>query len=215
MSTSAAKILSEIGMFLHDPGDGAVWPPTVRLAFLNEAIRTVGLLRPDSMATTETVALTADTPLQSIPADGTRLLYVVRNIVTGRPIRKIHRETINDIADGWEPAAITEVNHYMFDEENPTFFYVYPVPSASLDIEIVYSKTPATVTADSVALGLPDIFISPLKDFVYSRCFGMETKGADAGKATYYMQQFYNALGVKLQNEGVLKALQDDPVGRA
>lgn len=214
MPVPVSTILEELGSFLHDVG-GAVWPSAIKLGYLNEAVKTVALLRPDVMATVAEVTLTADTPLQSIPTDGDRLLYVVRNVATGRPIRKIHREAINDVAIGWTPATLTEIDHYMFDEENPRYFYVYPVPDAALVVEIVYAKTPSVVDADSVSVGIPDIYLSPLKDFVLAKCFGMETKGSDYGKSTYYMQSFYNALGVKLQNESVLRTIQTEPHTRA
>ncbi len=209
MSIAISTLLDELGLVLHDP-DSEVWTQTTRLAFLNEAINTIALLRPDATAKTSEVALVADTPKQEIPSGGNRLLYVTRNVNTGTPIRKITREDLNDIAVTWAPQTVVEIDHYMFDDENPRGFYVFPVPDSVLPIEIVYSDTPAPVTAASTSMGISDVYLGPVKDYVLARCFRMETKGADYGKSDYHMQLFYNALGVKLQNEGILRAVQGE-----
>lgn len=207
MAVSVATLLTDLGLFLHDP-TAAIWTETIKLAYINEAVKTIALVRPDSMATTTSLTMTANTPKQSIPADGTRLLYVARNVATGKPIRKISREVLNETAPGWEPQTVTDVDFYMFDEENPLVFYVYPVPNSALAVEIVYSQVPGVLTAQSSSLGVSDVFLAPIKDYAIYRCFGMESKGTDYQKATYYMNSFYNALGVKLQNEAALRAIQ-------
>jgi hypothetical protein len=195
------------GAFLFDDSH-AVWTEATKIKFVNEAIKAVVLVRPDATATTINHTLTADTSRQSIPATGARFLHLTRNVATGTPIRKISKEVLFETVYDWDPQTVTEVEFYMFDEEDPLNFDVHPVPDSALVVELVYSDVPVTV-ASGDDIPLSGIYAAPLLDFVLHRCYGMETKGVDRQKSIQHLQAFYNSLGVKTQNDLRLMQVQE------
>ncbi|WP_300456632.1 DUF6682 family protein [Desulfobacula sp.] len=207
MTTTGTALLSNLGKILNDP-DGDIWDSDLKVSFVNEALNMIALLRPDATAVTASLELTADTPKQVIPATGVRLLDVTRNIA-GRPIRRITRELLNDSVPGWTiEETATAIEHFMFDAENPKGFFVYPMPSTTLSVEIIYSDTPATFTAASGNIGISETFLSPVMDYVLYRCLSMHTEGADFGRADGYLNALYTALGVKAKNDAALMQVQ-------
>ena len=209
MTLTGEALLESIGLILHDV-EGEVWDDDLKASFVNEAISLIVLLRPDATAVTETFALTADTPKQSIPTTGIRFLDVIRNI-DGRPVRKIVREQLNDSIPSWTTTETsTAIEHFMFDEENPETFWVYPVPTSALEVELVYSNAPTEFDVDSTSIGISEIYIAPVKNYALYRCLDMQTQGADGGKAAGYLNSFYTALGQKLQSDAVLTQVQGE-----
>lgn len=207
MPITGSELLDDIGSLLFDDSN-EVWDDDLKTSFINEAIGLIVLFRPDATAVTETLTLTADTPKQSIPSTGVRFLDLIRNI-DGRPIRKIRREELNDCIPSWATTETsTAIEHFMFDEENPETFWVYPVPTSALDVEIVYSDAPTMITSGSTNIGISEIYLAPVKDYVLYRCLSMHTQGADAGRAAGYLNNFYTALGVKAQSDAVLNQVQ-------
>ncbi len=199
-------VIGLAGTFLFDDSH-AVWAAATKIKFVNEAAKAIALVRPDATATTTTHTLTANTPMQSIPATGARFLHLTRNIATGKPIRKISKEVLFETVYDWEPQDVAEIEFFMFDEENPLNFDVYPVPDSPFEVGLVFSAVPATVSSGD-DIPVSGIYAAPLLDFVLHRCYGMETKGVDRPKSMQHLQAFYNALGVKTQNDLRLMQVQ-------
>ncbi len=207
MAITGAELLSDLGELLLDP-DGDIWDSDFKVARINEGLNLIASLRPDTTAVTEALVL-AQTAKQDLPTGGTRLLDVPMN-TDGLPVRKINRESMNESVPSWSTTTGSAIEHFMFDEETPKVFWVYPVPAtAAVSVQISYSKLPTVFTALSSSVGIDDIFIPAVIDFVLSRCYGMETKGVDFGKAATHLNNFYTALGVKAQSDAILKQVQE------
>jgi len=186
---------------------GEVWNSGLILSFINIAVKTTAMLRPDATARTDDVAIDADSARQSMPSDAARLLSINRNTGSGKPVRKISKEVLFELGLTWSAQSGTDIEHYMYDEESPLVFHVYPVLSSGGSVEMVYSEVPGTVTLES-SLGLSDVYDGPVFDYVLHRCFGMETERIDRQKSALHLSGFYNALNVKIQNEARLKVVQ-------
>lgn len=200
-------IVSKLKQYLQDP-DGIVWGD-VYLNAVNESLKTIAMLRPDSTAKTIEFTLIAGKYTQFIPADGARLLYVTRNIATGKPIRLLKREALNELGSLWAPQAVTEIDHYIYDLENPTSFGIFPVPDSALKIELVYSVIPSDIGLSDIAI-VPDQYISPVIEYCLYRLYEMETELRNRQKAASHLAACYNVLGIKLQNEMRLKTIQEE-----
>lgn len=204
---TGTELLAHLGTLLNDP-DGDIWDSDLKVTSVNEALKLIVSLRPDAMAITEALVL-AQTAKQSIPSGGLRFLDIPMN-TGGLPVRKVSREELNESVPDWSITGDNTIEYYMFDEENPKTFWVYPVPNAAnVSVDIIYSTLPATFLSGSESIGIDDIYLVPVVDYVLSRCFGMMTKGADFGKAASHKNSFFTALGVKTQNDALLKQVQE------
>jgi len=132
------RILQEI------TADGTRWVNDELGGWLNEFYQAAVSLKPDVSTVNEEVTLTPGTK-QAIPANGLRLLDVIRNTsgtMTG--ISVTTRHSLNTVRRAWhsDPAS-TRIEQYVFDELDPTTFYVYPPADTGTTVEILYATVPA------------------------------------------------------------------------
>ena len=155
MSVTVDSVIDKVQITLQDT-TGVRWPESELVSWVNDAQREIALLKPDASAVNANVTL-AEGTLQTIPSDGNRLLKVIRNTDANgkgqRSIRLVKQEVLDSQTPSWhdenvtgEAAHSTEVKHYVYNEENPRNYYVYPgTSSAAVKIDIIYSANPATV----------------------------------------------------------------------
>ena len=188
------------------------WPVSELVRYLNDGQREVVLYRPDSMVTNTTLTCTAGSK-QSLPANGAKLIEVVRNAAaagTKRAVRMVNREILDAQTPGWHSIPGTvDALHFMYDPRDPKTFYVYPPALATTQLDIVYAAYPADVTepADGAlytavtgSISLPDIYGNALLDYVLARCFMKDSEYAgNAQRAQAHYQLFATALGVELK----------------
>jgi len=206
---TAGDIVLILGQQLHDVGQD-IWTEALLLNYISEAQNQIALLRPDAIAAIESFVL-EQSAKQSIPAGGVRLLDCIRNLgpggtTPGRHIKKVSRDEIDGYIPDWTSAqTATEITHYIFELETPRVFWVYPTPSiATLTVELSYAKAPATVSTTSDIIGLDNIYISPIIEWVLYRCLSMQAKGGNPSFALQHMSAFYTALGSKNQTDQAL-----------
>jgi hypothetical protein len=181
------------------------WPRHDLLAYLNDAQRQIVLHRPDAK-TVNTTFECASASKQSLPAGGLRLLAVRRN-VGGRSITPVRQDTLDIQLPDWHQEPATEgVEHYVYDPMDPKTFYVYPVPDAGHEVEIVFSTAPAEieVEAPETLISIDDIYANVIMDYMLFRAYQKDTNYGDTQKATLYLQSFNSALGLKTQVDTAL-----------
>ena len=206
MAYTAVAVINAVGEILDDPHQD-VWDSDLICRKVTEAQNLIVSLRPDANAVTETHALTL-TAKQVIPTGGFKVLDIVMN-TGGSPIQKIERDRLTRLVPGWTTETGTEIEFFMLDPENPTVFWVYPTLSGSGNVEIVYSKPPDAFTAASTTLGIPDVYISQIYDWVLYRCYGMETSGQSDVKANHHLSNFVSTMGLKRDNDILLRQIQE------
>ena len=197
---TAGDLVTILGQQLHDVGQDT-WTEPLLLTYLSEAQNQIALLRPEATAVTEPFVLGTEAK-QSIPAGGVRFLDCVRNLgaggnTPGRHVKRIARDEIDGYYPNWtSDVGTTEIKRYVFENETPRTFWVYPTPSGELMVELSYSKAPTQIASTTTELGLDDIYISPMLEWTLYRCLSMEAKGASTTLASQHMQAFYQALGL-------------------
>jgi hypothetical protein len=210
MAVTVQSVLDRVSLILQDTAN-IRWAESELLYWINDAQREIVLIKPDASATNTTVTLVTGTK-QEIPADGNRLLRVVRNMSaasggTGGKVIRIVAEDLLDVqTPSWHlPTATgdaahgTVVKHFVYNEQNPRNFYVYPGVSGDAYIEIVYSANPAEVTA-SDNIGLPDIYSTAILNYVLYMSFMKDTNYAgNAQRASNHYQLFMAAVTGKGQ----------------
>ena len=101
---TSQDLINELRMTqLNDP-DATTWSDTLMIIALNQALKTLVLVRPDATAKIATITL-KEGSRQFIPIDGVRLLSVVRNInsdnTIGIAVRLVQREDMDSMSPDW------------------------------------------------------------------------------------------------------------------
>tara|TARA_R100000231_G_scaffold61814_1_gene50277 strand:+ start:278 stop:964 length:687 start_codon:yes stop_codon:yes gene_type:complete len=196
----AQHILSRVRNILQD-NSGVRWTDGELFDYLSDAQREIANIRPDATATHSNVQLATGTE-QTIPADGLRLVKVVRNMsgsgtdATGaRSIRVVSEDALDSTEPNWHDPTVTgdathgtEVKHYIFDGDDPRVFYVYPGVAGSAYVELVYSKNPTNIGANTDLIQVDDIFANALINYVLYRASlkDAEFAGNQQRAGTYY-----------------------------
>lgn len=144
MAVTVAEIVNNAKRILQEvTSEGTRWTNDELAGWLNEFYQAAVGLKPDVSTVNEEVTLATGTK-QSIPAAGLRLLDVIRN-TTGKMtgISVTTRKSLDTVRRAWhsDPAS-TRIEHYVFDDLDPTTFYVYPPADTGTDVEILYSTVP-------------------------------------------------------------------------
>ena len=202
MSTiTAQKILDRAELLLHDDTN-IRWTAAEVLNWLNEGQREIVLLKPDAYSITESILLASGTK-QSLPASGTMLLDVIRNMGTtgttpGAVARIVERRILDDGQSDWHTqTAATTVKHWVYDPEtNPRVFYVFPQSTGTNYLEICYAKAPSEVAAIGDVITLDDIYSPALLNYILYRAYSKDADyAANAQRAQQARGEFLQLLG--------------------
>jgi len=210
MSIAAQALIRRVVETLQDT-TSIRWPVAELVRYLNDGQREIIVHRPDAMVTNASLTLTAGTK-QSLPANGAKLIDVVRNSAgTKRAIRMCAREILDAQSPGWHNlSGVTEIVHFMFDPRDPKVFYVYPpAQSAGASVDLVYSALPTDIaepaagtdySAVSGAISVPDIYSNALQDYVLYRAYTKDSQYAgNEARAQARYAAFANALGIEIK----------------
>lgn len=207
-TTKAVDLINRVSVTLQDP-TFVRWTQAELLNYLNDAQRQVVLFRPDAKAVNAAFACGNDAK-QTLPADGLRLINILRN-TDGRAITKVDRMILDVQLPNWyETAASADgVKHYVYDALDPKNFYLFPVPAAAHEVDIVYAISPVDIAisnfaTDTQVIGIDDIYANALMDYMMYRAYQKDSEFANLNRAGVYFQSFTTSLGIKSQADGGL-----------
>ena len=185
------------------------WPEAELLRYINDAQREIVNFRPEASSKTANLQLVTGT-LQTLPTEGLRLIKVTRNMsdasggATGaRAIRLVSVDILNTQEPDWNNPSVsgdaahgTNIKHYVFDEDDPRRFYVYPGVSGNAFVEIVYSKSPTDLGNTSATIDLDDTYGNAIVDYVLFRAYLKDAEYAgNQQRAGQHYQLFTTSLG--------------------
>lgn len=112
-----------------------------------------------------------------------------------RSIRPVSRETLDRFVPTWHGSTATpEVQHFIFDEDDPKNFFVYPPNNGEGQIEVRYTKHPSTVT-ESSSLEVSDAYANCVIDYSMYRALGKDGDvQTSAARSAVYYQAFMAGL---------------------
>lgn len=196
MAVAASSILDRVRKQLIDDGSQKRWSDVELLSWLSDGQRAIVAVAPSAYARTTAMKLVAGTK-QSVPDDGYMLLTVTRNMgldgaSPGRAIRISQRDAIDGFNPDWHRANQTQtIQNYIYDPAQKTVFYVYPPANGESYIEVVYSASPPDINTLGSLIHLPDIYQTPLFDYVMFRALQKDSDfGAGQQLAATYRQLF-------------------------
>lgn len=216
MSFTALDIIKTATPILFD-ADHVRWPLPELLDHINDAVRAIVSVKPNAKTETVTLSLVQGT-LQTLPDNYPVLARVTRNITTGHlapggpvggpAIRMVDgREAMDAFFPGWQSdTALFSpiVKHVIYDDAAPRHFYVIPGNTGAGLIEAVVGVMPDPITVSdnpnleatyNVAVPLPDLYRTPVTDYVCFRAFSKD-QGVPASqtRAATHLAAFQNAL---------------------
>lgn len=195
------KVLQELTQ------NGTRWTNEELLDWLNESYQAITGIKPDASSVNGEITCTAGTK-QQIPADGLMLLDVVRNITGGgMAVIRTSRAALDATRRRWhgeEPQL--EVEQFVFDDQDPRHFYVYPPALATTKLEIIYASVPTPHAAEQATenshevIRLPDAYAPAMVDYILSRAYAKDAEhSANLQRSGMHMQAWQAALGLKGQ----------------
>jgi hypothetical protein len=213
--TLASAILAQVDTVLLDTAKTR-WPDAEKLEYLNDGQRQIVLYKPDAFVVNDVYLLDSGT-LQGIP-DGTNsyqnastqtldegiaLIKVVRNmgadgLTPGAVISKIGADFLDQYNPDWHSdSEVAAVKNYVFDEDDPTRFYVSPPNDGTGYVEAVYSALPSDVGAVGSAITLSDFYRDALRNYILFRCYVKDAalSPLNANRAIQYFNLFVQGLG--------------------
>jgi|FLYM01.1.fsa_nt_gi hypothetical protein len=219
------EIMERAGILLLDE-EFARWTLPELADWINEGVRAIILAKPSAHASTRILSLAEGTWQQVAEVAGEpvplSLIDIRRNLrdtnsprVGGRIVRAVSRTMLDAQDPYWHDPTRTryrkEVRHFVFDEENPLEFYVYPGNDGTGVVEAIVSSLPTRLAASgdenelasyASDIGLPEPYSVPLLDYVCYRAQSKDDLTGNAGRAAAHYQQFATAIGLKIQVEG-------------
>lgn len=224
MAVTASDIMDRAQRIVLDETN-VRWPLPELLLWINDAERDVVIHKPSALSVTEAMTLQEGT-YQKVPEKHIGLLRVVRNLVSaptavprlgGRAVRVVSREILDTQNPDWHDPNEVEfrqaVKHYLFDEQDPRSFYVYPGNDGSGVLECIFAAQPqklvlpqgvdaSELASYSMPLNLSDIYANAVLDFVLYRAYTKDAQFAgNAQRAAAHYQQYANGIGIKVQND--------------
>ena len=209
---TGTNIISRARRVLQDTTSGGTrWLDAELLDWINDAQREVVLLKPNANSTTADAVMIQGTK-QSLPTGGLQLLSVVRN-TAGNAIRRVDRSIMDSENPAWHVDTESNISlHYMFDEDDPETFYLYPAQTASPgSIELIYSTAPTDLAAVGDTIDLNDIYANVILDYILYRAYSKDSDYAgNAQRASNHYQAFNNSLGNRVNLEGIVSPNADN-----
>ena len=195
------KVLQEVTQ------NGTRWANEELLDWLNESYQAITGIKPDASSLNAEITCTVGTK-QKIPDDGLMLLDVVRNTTgDGMAVIRTSRAALDSTRRRWhgeDPQ--DEVEQFVFDDQDPRHFYVYPPAMATVKLEVIYASVPlphamTEAKDDSVeVIRLPDAYAPAMVDYILSRAYAKDAEhAANLQRSTMHMQAWQAALGLKGQ----------------
>jgi hypothetical protein len=194
-----AGIITDVRRLLQDTMAPFRYSDTELLGYVNQVLGRMAVLRPDLFGEIDTVATTADSAVQGLPADAVRLIDVFQ-VDGGGAIREVDRETMSRINPGWMSEASGTPVNYMRHVKNPTKFFLYPPPSAGVSLVVEYAKTPPTYASGDTITQPPAAFFGAIVDGVVWLAESVDNEHISTGRAKMFYDSFANLLNGSYQS---------------
>jgi hypothetical protein len=180
--------------------DAVTWTEGDLLEDLNEAMRTIVLVKNDAYTVTEYILLT-DGTVQTLPLGGISLVDILENEASKRRTTQVDLELLDETSRFW-PAGDESVDviHYCFDPRDKTQYRVYPPNSGYGSVLASYSRVPESIGyGDVIPLG--DQYEPVIKAIMMSLAYRRNTQRQDTVKSDAYLRTAMNMLGLSAQTE--------------
>lgn len=196
------EIITEVRALIQDTRAPQRYSDAVLLGFVNQTLKRMVMIRPDLFALIGDIPTTADTVLQSLPADSMRLIEIFQ-VKDGSAVTEASRDMLDQMAPTWvsDPAG-TPVN-FMRHVRNANRFFVYPRPTAGIVLVGEYAQTPEDYALNDTIDLLPDSYFTAVVDGTVYLAESVDDEHVNSGRAKLFQDSFFATLGASLQARSV------------
>lgn len=173
------------------------------LDWVNDAQRTITLIRPDAKTAREAFQLAAQTR-QTLPTGARRLGGVIRNLgedgaTPGRAITgPVPREPLDAVDPTWSTTTGEYVRQYVYEEDAPQYFDIYPYVATDWYVEIKVYRTPTDLADSGDTIDLDDIYAPVIREWLLYNCFARDSeRSPNWTRAGRHFAAVFQLLGVK------------------
>lgn len=205
MATTVRSILNRAAALLNDE-EHVRWAESELLEWLNDGQRAVAKgPSSDAYVLRNNITAAAGT-VQTLPADGIRLIDVVKNVASGGAVHQTDYALVDALSATWRTAAAAAAENYFYDDRNPLQFEVYPPQAGGELIEVVYNAQPGDATING-NIAIADMYADSLIDYVVYRGLSKDTEDSAAalGRATAFYRAFLLGIGYKQSTDDVVE----------
>lgn len=202
-TVTAGTIINRAAILLQDVTN-IRWPRAELLDWVNEAQQYIVAVKPGANAKVVNAHALSAGSRQALPNDGASLIDIPRNS-SGRAVRVVTREILDAQLPNWHVEnSAAAVQHYIYDPNVPTIFYVYPPNTGSGTVELIYAATPTGATTEGTTVSLSDFYVPAILNYVMYRAYSKDADySSNDANAKAYFQAFEAALAGKQAFEGV------------
>lgn len=180
------------------------WPKEDLLQYYNDANKAIVLIRPDAFVEEISFSCDAGTK-QAIPQAALRLVDIQYNSVSGMAVIRKARSEITEYDPHWygstgEPQA----EYFIYDERNPSRFFVYPGVSGGTKIQMVYSISPPETgisNIDTAPSVLDAIYTNAIVEYMLYKAHSKDFEYSEQQRASMHYQMFRTILNAKSEAE--------------
>ena len=201
----ASDIIVQVAGDLRDTGF-VRWTKADHYQYITAAKRTLVMIRPDAFSVTVPFCLIPFSTRQQLPSNGVSVIDIVRNMgadgnTPGAPVTVTTKAALDESNINWHTDTwTTEVTNFCFDERSNRSLFITPPPANGVFVELVYSKLPVPVVADTDVIDTDDIFFTVLIDYCLFKAYSRNNDSqGDAEKAKMHLATFLSALGQSQQ----------------
>jgi hypothetical protein len=196
------EVITEVRRLIQDTKTPFRYSDTVLLGFVNQTLKRMVMLRPDLFAVIADFPTTANTVLQSCPADSTRLIEIfqVKNSIS---VTEVNRATLDRTEPNWQNEDAGEPVNFMRHVRNPNRFFVYPRPTAGVVLVGEYAQTPPDYTIDQEITFPTDAYFPVVVDGAVFLAESIDNEHVNSGRAKLFQDSFVQGLGVSLQSRTI------------
>jgi hypothetical protein len=202
-----AEVITEVRRLVQDQSTPYRYTDAVLLAYVNQTLKRMAVLRPDLFSEIVDITITAGAAVQELPADAIRLVDIFQ-VKNGNAITEVDRETMNRNYPGWMQETAGQPVNFMRHVKNPDRYFLYPRPAAGVVLVGEYAKTPADYATNAEIDVLPEVYFPVLVDGVVYLAESIDDEHVDSGRAKLFYDSFTQQLGAGLQSRKITDTKQ-------
>lgn len=197
-----SEVITEVRRLIQDTRSPYRYTDDVLLGFVNQTLKRMVMLRPDLFAQVGDIPTTANTAVQSLPADAVRLIEIFQ-VKDGNAVFEVSRGMLNRSSPNWLNVTAGAPVNYMRHVRNPTRFFLYPRPVAGVQLLAEYAAAPPVYGQFDEIEHPQDTYFPVLVDGVVFMAESIDNEHVNSGRAKMFQDSFAQLLGVSLQSRVV------------